>query len=88
MPGRQIVRRCFPGVGCGSVLSDDLVVVGMAPDPEPGDSASDVSTDGSPVKTDASRPELTNTLEMYRRTARIRFHQFEAAVRELLHVGG
>lgn len=58
----------------------------MASNPEPRDSIFDVSTNCTPVKTDASRPELAHALEMYGGVARIGCHEFEATIRKLLYV--
>jgi hypothetical protein len=70
------------------LLSDELVVLGMASNPKPRDSTFNVGANGTPVKSDASRPELANVLELYGGMPRVRFHHFKAAISELLHVGG
>jgi hypothetical protein len=68
-------------------LSDELVVLGMASDPKPRDPTFNVGADGTPVQPYSCGPELANLLEVYRGMPRIRFHEFEAAIRKLLHVG-
>ncbi|HMN46809.1 MAG TPA: hypothetical protein PKE27_19685 [Povalibacter sp.] len=40
------------------------------------------------MKANTSRPELPDMLEPYGRMAQIGSHQFKAAIRQLLHVGG
>lgn len=49
---RASAPRCC--VACMGLLSDELVVVSMASDPEPRDSILDVGANGTPVKTDTS----------------------------------
>ncbi len=56
--------RGFARVVCDRLLSDELVILGMASYPEPRDAIFYVRTYGAPVKTDASRPELADVLEM------------------------
>jgi hypothetical protein len=68
---RVSAARGFASVGCKRLLSDELVILGMASNPEPRDSVFHVSANSTPVKADARGPELTDVLEMYGGVARI-----------------
>lgn len=64
----------------GRKLDNELVIVGVRPDPEPLYAALNIVAQGPVMDTDACRPEFSNTLEVQRRMMRVGLEQFEVSV--------
>ena len=56
------VNDAYPPVRFSATLANDFVVLGMGPDPEPGDSSFDRDAERAVVKTDADGMKFTDTL--------------------------
>ena len=52
-------------------VQDESVVLGVGADPEPGDASWSVDAEYAVVEADASRPDLTDALEMKRWVLRV-----------------
>ena len=68
-------------------LANDLVVLGMSTDPEPGDPVLNSDPERTVVQANPDRIILTDPLQVKRRMARIRFEKCERFVRKRLDFG-
>jgi len=79
------MRRRSSGIGRAN-LSDQAIVFGVRPDPEPADAVGHFHTEGTIAQPDAHRAESPDRLELKRRMLRISLQQLVILVCQFTHI--
>lgn len=82
--GMGVQRPALPA-RCNAWLTEQPVVLGVGPDPEPHQAVSRLHSESPMVGPDAGRPKATDLLEVERRIPRIALRMIEGVIGRLAH---